>query len=277
MDEYETRAAELKDEDFDKVEADPVDVKDIQNTPSGVYGFWFKAMINHAMIGRLIEEKDRPILMHLQDVQVKLHEGNGYGFDLLFTFEKNDYFSNELLKKSFVMTRQNVIEKCEGTEIQWKEGKDPTKKKIKKKSKKKGKTTTVTKTVDCESFFNFFKTVVMPDEKELESGKAPAKGGDDDEKDPEEEEKDVGELMDADFDIGNEFKDQLIPLALEYYLQVVQEDEEEGDCCDEDGCEHKHGADSDDDDEKEQKPKKKGGKKGGDAAGAAGQQECKQQ
>lgn len=94
IDEYETRAAELKDEDYDKVEADPVDVKDIQNTPSGVYGFWFKAMINHAMIGRLIEEKDRPILMHLQDVQVKLHKGNGYGFDLLFTFEKNDYFNN---------------------------------------------------------------------------------------------------------------------------------------------------------------------------------------
>ncbi len=38
----------------------------------------------------------------------------------------------------------------------------------------------------------------MPDEKAL------AEGDDDKE---EEEEKDVGELMDADFDIGNEFKD----------------------------------------------------------------------
>lgn len=42
----------------------------------------------------------------------------------------------------------------------------------------------------------------MPDEKALVEGK----DGDED-KDPEEEEKDVGELMDADFDIGNEFKD----------------------------------------------------------------------
>ena len=109
-----------------------------------------------------------------------------------------------------------------------------TQKKIKKKNKKKGKTTTVTKTVDCESFFNFFKTHQMPDEKDLESGKKPV-SKDDDEKDPEEEEKDVGELMDADFDIGNEFKDQLIPLALEYYLEVVQEEVDDG--CEDDDCE----------------------------------------
>jgi len=30
--------------------------------------------------------------------------------------------------------------------------------------------------------------------------------------------------MDADFDLGNEFKDQMIPLALEYYLEVIEED-----------------------------------------------------
>lgn len=38
----------------------------------------------------------------------------------------------------------------------------------------------------------------MPDEKELEKADAEKE---------EEEEKDVGELMDADFDVGNEFKD----------------------------------------------------------------------
>jgi len=48
------------------------------------------------------------------------------------------------------MTKQNVIEKCEGTEIEWKEGKDITKKKIKKKSKKtkNAASKTVTKTVE---------------------------------------------------------------------------------------------------------------------------------
>lgn len=61
----------------------------------------------------------------------------GWGFDLLFHFEKNDYFTNETLKKTFHMSQQNVIKKCEGTEIGWKEGRDVTKKKIKKKSKNK--------------------------------------------------------------------------------------------------------------------------------------------
>lgn len=63
--EYEKRAAELDDEDYKKVEVNPCDVKDIQNTKNGVYGFWLKAMVHHGNIGRSIQEKDRPILMHL--------------------------------------------------------------------------------------------------------------------------------------------------------------------------------------------------------------------
>lgn len=97
------------------------------------------------------------------------------------------------------MSKQNIIEKCEGTEIDWKDGRDVTKKKIKKKSKnKKGPNKTITKTVEQESFFNFFKTLTMPDEAELEK-----KAGDNNE----EEEKDMGEKMDADFELGNDFKD----------------------------------------------------------------------
>ena len=32
-------------------------------------------------------------MMYLQDVTCKLHE-EGYGFDIIFEFEKNDYFTN---------------------------------------------------------------------------------------------------------------------------------------------------------------------------------------
>lgn len=56
------------DEDFKKIEVTPCDVKDIQNTPLGVYGFWLKAMLNHPTIARLVQERDRPIMMYLQDV-----------------------------------------------------------------------------------------------------------------------------------------------------------------------------------------------------------------
>lgn len=46
--EYEDRAKDLiADKDFAKVECDTCDVKDIQNTQSGVHGFWLKAILSH--------------------------------------------------------------------------------------------------------------------------------------------------------------------------------------------------------------------------------------
>lgn len=123
----------------------------------------------------------------------------------------------------------------------------------------------------------------MPDEKELAEGKVTPKEKDEDDEEGAGE-KDAAELMDEDFDLGNEFKDQLIPLALEYYLEVIEEDEDEGhddEDCDDDDCAEtsskpkkggKKGKDSDgDDDEEDQKPSK-GGKKGGKGGAAPGGQ-----
>lgn len=164
------------------------------------------------------------------------------------------------------MTKQNIIEKCEGTQINWKDGKNVTEKKVKKKQKNKktGQNRQVTKTVEQESFFNYFKTIQMPDEKDLKPE------GED------EEEKNLGDQMDEDFDMGNEFKDQLIPLALEYYMEVIEDDDEEGDCdsCDDDDHHH-HDKDSDEDEPKAGKGKKKGGNKKKEEEGGQDKQECK--
>ena len=134
---------------------------------------------------------------------------DGYGFDLVFHFEKNSYFKETELKKSFVMCKQNVIEKCIGTPITWMPGCDVTKT---KKKKGKGKKKTMV-TVKCESFFNFFETV--------EAEQKPKKPADDDE---DEEGDEDAEQMDEDFDLGTTFRDDLIPLALEYYLGVIEQD-----------------------------------------------------
>ena len=121
-----------------------------------------------------------------------------------------------------------MIEKCIGTDISWTAGSDPTKEKKKKKVKKAGGgKKTITKEVKCESFFNFFETIALK-EKEKEGG---SKKKDDSE--GEEDEDDVGERMDADFDIGNDFKDDLIPLALEYYLGVIEQESDDEDDDDE--------------------------------------------
>ena len=74
----------------------------------------------------------------MREVKLVLHESYGFGFDLIFSFEKkNAYFLENKLTKKFVMSRKNVIEKAEGTKINWKEGCDPTIKKVKKKRKGK--------------------------------------------------------------------------------------------------------------------------------------------
>lgn len=153
IEQFDLRAEKMKDDDYDKVEVSPCDVKSIQNSPVGVSDFWMKALLNHPM-GEMISEKDRPILGYLQNIELDLHdEEKGEGFDLIFTFADNSYFSPSVLKKEIHMKHKGLVDKMQSTEIEWKDGCDPTRKKIQKK--KKGKK--VKMEVKCESFFNFFK------------------------------------------------------------------------------------------------------------------------
>jgi nucleosome assembly protein 1-like 1 len=199
-------------------------------------------------------EKDRAILQSLIDIRYELH-AEGHGFDLYFDFEDNSYFKNSVLKKSFHQLKPNMIEKCEGTEIEWNEGADVTIKKVKKKSKKKGAKAT-TKTVKQDSFFNFFRTLSSEDKGE----------NDDDDEKNDDDDMDIGEKMDEDFELGQKIKEEIIPLALEFYMDVIEQDEM-GDDDDDEGDD-----DDDDDDQPKQKKKAKGG------AGKAGdKEECKQQ
>lgn len=48
---FDARAAKLKDEEFEKLETEPCDVKQIQNSPTGVCDFWIKALLNHPVGG----------------------------------------------------------------------------------------------------------------------------------------------------------------------------------------------------------------------------------
>jgi len=210
-------------------------VKAMQNSPAGVPGFWLKVLLNSRDTQGEVYEKDRAILQSLTDMRYELHE-TGHGFTLIFEFEENSYFKNKLLTKSFHQLKPNMIEKCVGTEIEWNEGCDVTVKKTKKKSKKKG-SKPVTKMVKQDSFFNFFKSLSADDEK---------KEGDDDEGKDEEEE-DIAEQMDADLDLGSKIKEEVIPLALEFYMDVIDQEDDEDD---EDGDEDDEGDDSDDDKKK---------------------------
>ena len=61
--------------------------------------------------------------------------------------------------------QQDEVVETQGTVIDWKDGKDLTKKKIKKKQKNKktGETRTIIKTVPADSFYNVFESIKAPE------------------------------------------------------------------------------------------------------------------
>lgn len=227
-----------------------------------------------------IQEKDRSILQYLLDIKLELHDDD-HGFKLTFVFEPNSYFAGTELTKAFHMSKPNVIEKCVGCVIEWSPGSDPTMEKKKKKVKKGGKKTTVTVSQKCESFFNFFETIELtPEEQEKrQKSQMSQMTGDDSDEEKDEEENDIGAKMDEDFELGNTFKDNIVPLALEYYLGVIENpDYDEDDDGDDDGDD----SDGDDTTDKSKKSSKGGKekltKKQMEAmAAAGGKQECQQQ
>ncbi len=153
------------------------------------------------------------------------------------------------------MKQQHSVDRTVGSTISWTAGSDVTKTKKKKgKGKKK-----VNVTVKCESFFNFFETIEP-------SQDSVAKPNDDSEED--EENPEMVQLED-DFDLGTTIRDDLVPLALEYYLGVIEQGD--GDSDDED----MEDDDSDEDEKPKPKPAKKGGAKNEEAKPAEGKQECK--
>ena len=125
-------------------------------------------MIQHVFetlknIESFIQERDYDALKTLKNISysASTDQSKPHNFTLTFTFGPNSFFENDVLTKSYQMEEEKTCEKTVGTEIKWKEGKNLTKKSVtkKQKNKKTGKTRTVTKEVDCESFFSFFKTV----------------------------------------------------------------------------------------------------------------------
>lgn len=219
-----------------------VKIDSTESKETGVPEYWLTCLKNTSQFGDMITPKDEKVLKYLTDLTIDYNE-NG-NFTLSFSFSPNEFFSHEKLKRDFIMDDKQNIKKIESTSIEWtSEEVNPTIAKKKKKVKQKGKSDvkTIIKVEECESFFNFFKNYNAEDK-----GKETKKENNDDE----DEEVDHNLYIEEEYDLGVFIKDELIPYSLEYYLDIVEDEEEdEGD---ED--EENDGGDEDDEDEK---PKKK--------------------
>jgi len=95
-----------------------------------IENYWVKVFKNCEVLQEEMNEKDEPILNNLKkvsftkDSQLKT---------FVFEFAENEFFSNTTLTKVFHLKEDENSERSEGTSIEWKDGKDVTKKTIKKK------------------------------------------------------------------------------------------------------------------------------------------------
>ncbi|KAH1067604.1 hypothetical protein J1N35_032591 [Gossypium stocksii] len=245
----------------------------------GVPDFWLNAMKNNEVLSEEITERDEGALKYLRDIRwYRIEEPKG--FKLEFYFDTNPYFKNTVLTKTYHMIDEDepILEKAIGTEIEWYPGKCLTQKLLKKKPKKGSKNAKqITKTEDCESFFNFFNPPQVPD---------------DDEDIDEDAAEELQNQMEQDYDIGSTIRDKIIPHAVSWFTgEAIQGDElelDDEDEDDEDDDEDEEEDDDDDDEEEEEEEETKTKKKSSSAhkrngrAQGDGQQgerppECKQQ
>ena len=205
----------------------------------GIPEFWYKCLENCQDI--MINEKDKNILKKLKLIKCTPEE-NG-NFTLEFFFEPNDYFTNEVLKREFILDEDYDIKEIKSDEIDWKSDEmNPTIeiKQKKVKNKRTNKVKTITKKEKVPSFFSSFRHFEK-------------KEGENKEKEEEDEDEEGDELtIEDEYDLALQFKEEIIPYAIEYYLGIAGDEDDLGEEDEED-----------EEEEDDDKHKNKGGKKGG--------------
>ncbi|KAI9484407.1 hypothetical protein BDB00DRAFT_792884 [Zychaea mexicana] len=186
-------------------------------TMKGIPEFWLTALKNHPQISESITDQDELVLKHLVDIRMSYMDKPG--FKLHFDFaDDNEFFSDKTLTKTYYYQEHAyggdyVYDHAEGCVVHWKEGKDLTVKVETKKQRHKGtnKTRVVKRTVPADTFFSFFSPPSFPDDStELD----------------EEEAEGLDAKLEVDYETGEEFKDKVIPHAIDYFTGKALEYED---------------------------------------------------
>jgi len=125
-----------KDKDGDKEPEEEKKDVDVSNLigKKGVPDFWSRAIKNNQMIFELVKEKDEEILKHIRHIDSEKTDKPNKALKVNFYFNENEYFTNDVISlKIHYKDDSDEVLKTEGTVINWKDGKDVTKKKVKKK------------------------------------------------------------------------------------------------------------------------------------------------
>ncbi|CAH2354721.1 nucleosome assembly protein [[Candida] railenensis] len=255
IEEGEILNEEDEDEDEKKIEELDEDEEkegESEEAEKGIPGFWLTALENLQTVSETITDRDSEVLQFVKDIRMEYLETPG--FELIFEFNENPYFTNQILTKTYHYQAELgysgdfVYDHADGVEINWKSKENNvtiTIERRKQRNKNTKQTRTIEKLTPTESFFNFFDPPKPPsvNENDVE--------GDDEDADEEEEDEDLEARLELDYQLGEEIKDRLIPRAIDWFTGDAVgfgfpedfEDEEEFDS-EEEGSE-----DGDDEDE----------------------------
>ncbi|CAI0453345.1 unnamed protein product [Linum tenue] len=154
--------------------------------------FWLTAFMSHPALGDLLTgDDDHEILKYVESLDVADFKDLKTGYSITFNFKENPYFHDTKLTKTYNFSDDGTT-KITGTDIKWKEGRDPAKNGV-DDEKKKGNKRPWTET----SFFGWFG----------------------------ETEQDISELQD---DVSEIIKEDLWPNPLKYFnMDADEEDSDE--------------------------------------------------
>lgn len=181
---------------------------------TGIPEFWLTSMRNVVSLSEMITARDEEALKFVTDIRMAYLDRPG--FKLIFSFAKNEFFTNETLTKTYYYQEEAgyggdfVYDHADGDEISWSGDKDLTVRFETKKQRNKNtkQTRVVKKSIPVESFFNFFKPPAVPDD------------------DSNDVASDIDERLELDYQIGEDIKEKLIPRAVDWFTGAALDYEE---------------------------------------------------
>ena len=215
-----------------------------------IVDYWEKVIINSRYFA--ITDKDKVILKYLNKIKMEKFPKNNINnindFRVDFYFKENEFFSNDILSKTYIYNKDATLKKAEGTKINWKSPeKNTTIEKVRKKTRKGKRVFNEEKEKFVDSFFAIFEQV-----------------------------DDMNILTD---EVGF-FKEDLFLNQLEYYLDIVSKtkngDFDDGEDYD-DGYDDGYNNNYDNNNYDKYDKGKKGGKYGGNGGNDGKKEECKNQ
>ncbi|SCU87717.1 LADA_0E05732g1_1 [Lachancea dasiensis] len=259
-------------DDLDTLTEEPEEEQegDEEEKITGIPSFWLTAFENLPMVSQTVTSVDAEVLEFLTDVRLEYLTEGKPGFKLTFYFDtENPFFSNAQLSKTYYYQSELgysgdfIYDHAEGCDIQWADNESNVTVSVEKR-KQRNKTTkqvrTIEKITPVESFFNFFDPPKLPTKGGKSLPGASDNEADDDDDDDEEEEEDPEEVAELesrlalDYAIGEEFKDKLVPRAVDWFTGAAIEFEYDADQIDDEEDDEDDEFDSeeeDDDDDQE--------------------------